>query len=194
MANQRRSVEKEAYWRGQFERQLASGLSIRRWCRESGVSEPTFYVWRRELRKRDHERGRTERNRHEPLSEPAFAPGFVAVDVLAPDVLAPDVLAPDVLASDVLAVDVLAPDVLAPDVLASDVLTSDVLTSDVVTSDAVLSGREAKLEIDVAGGVVIRLREDASAETLERVLTVVCRHGIARQVAARGSRGEVESC
>ena len=189
MANQRRSVEKEAYWRGQFERQLASGLSIRRWCRESGVSEPTFYVWRRELRKRDHERGRTERNRHEPLSEPAFAPGFVAVDVLAPDVLAPDVLA-----SDVLAVDVLAPDVLAPDVLASDVLTSDVLTSDVVTSDAVLSGREAKLEIDVAGGVVIRLREDASAETLERVLTVVCRHGIARQVAARGSRGEVESC
>jgi len=159
MANQRRSVEKEAYWRGQFERQLASGLSIRRWCRESGVSEPTFYVWRRELRKRDHERGRTERNRHEPLSEPAFAPGFVAVDVLAPDVLAPDVLAPDV-----------------------------------VTSDAVLSGREAKLEIDVAGGVVIRLREDASAETLERVLTVVCRHGIARQGAARGSRGEVESC
>jgi hypothetical protein len=154
MANQRRSVEKEAYWRGQLERQLASGLSIRRWCRESGVSEPTFYVWRRELRKRDHERGRTERDRHEPLSEPAFAPGFVAVDVLAPDVLAPDV----------------------------------------VTSDAVLSGREAKLEIDVAGGVVIRLREDASAETLERVLTVVCRHGIARQGAARGSRGEVESC
>jgi hypothetical protein len=154
MANQRRSVEKEAYWRGQLERQSASGQSIRRWCRESGVSEPTFYVWRRELRKRDHERGRTERNRHEPLSEPAFAPGFVAVDVLAPDVLAPDV----------------------------------------VTSDAVLSGREAKLEIDVAGGVVIRLREDASAETLERVLTVVCRHGIARQGAARGSRGEVESC
>ena len=159
MANQRRSVEKEAYWRGQLERQSASGQSIRRWCHESGVSEPTFYVWRRELRKRDHERGRTERNRHEPLSEPAFAPGFVAVDVLAPDVLAPDVLAPDV-----------------------------------VTSDAVLSGREAKLEIDVAGGVVIRLREDASAETLERVLTVVCRHGIARQGAARGSRGEVESC
>ena len=154
MANQRRSVEKEAYWRGQFERQLASGLSIRRWCRESGVSEPTFYVWRRELRKRDHERGRTERNRHEPLSEPAFAPGFVAVDVLA----------------------------------------LDVLTSDVVTSDAMLSGREAKLEIDVAGGVVIRLREDASAETLERVLTAVCRHGIARQDAAGGGRGDVRSC
>ena len=143
MANRRRSVEKEAYWRGQIERQLASGLSIRRWCRESGVSEPTFYVWRRELRKCDHERGLTERDRPAPLSEAVVAPGFVAVDVLTPDVVA---------------------------------------------SDAVLAGREAKLEIDVAGGVVIRLREDASAETLERVLTAVCRHGVA------GIAREVRSC
>ena len=150
MANHRRSVEKEAYWRSQVERHSESGLSIRRWCRENGVSEPTFYVWRRELRKRDHERGLTERDRHELFSEAAVASDFVAVDVV----------------------------------------TSDVLTPDVVTSD----DREAKLEIDVAGGIMIRLREDASAETLERVLTVVCRHGIARQGAARGSRGEVESC
>lgn len=56
---------------------------------------------------------------------------------------------------------------------------------DVVTADAVSSGRGAKLEIDVAGGIVIRLREDASTEILERVLTVVCHHG-----AARGSRGK----
>ena len=149
MANHRRSVEKEAYWRSHLERQSASGLSIRRWCRENGVSEPTFYVWRRELRKRDHERGQTERDRHEPLPEAAVAPGFVAVDVV----------------------------------------NSDVLTPNVVTSDAVSSDRDAKLEIDVAGGVVIRLREAASAETLERVLTVVCRHGMARD-----GHGEVGSC
>ena len=149
MANQRRSVEKEAYWRGQLERQSTSGLSIRRWCRESGVSEPTFYVWRRELRKRDHERGLTERDRPGPLSEAVVAPGFVAVDVL---------------------------------------------TADVATSGAVPSDREAKLEIDVAGEIVIRLREDASAEILERVLTVVCGHSIALQGAGRGSRSEVRSC
>ena len=138
MANRRRSVEKEAYWRGQLERQSGSGLSIRRWCRESGVSEPTFYVWRRELRKRDHERGLHECDSHASFSEAAVAPGFVALDVVPPDVVS--------------------------------------------------SGREAKLEIDVAGGVVIRLREDASAETLERVLSVVCRHGVA------GTSREVRSC
>ena len=82
MANQRRSVEKEAYWRGQFERQSTSGLSIRRWCRESGVSEPTFYVWRRKLQNRDHERGLPECDSHASLSEAAAASGFVALDVV----------------------------------------------------------------------------------------------------------------
>ena len=168
MANQRRSVEKEAYWRGQFARQSASGLSIRSWCRENGVSEPTYYVWRRELRKRDHERGLTERDRHEPLSEAAVPPGFVAVDVLNSDMVTSDAV--------------------TSDAVTSDAVTSDMVTSDAVTSDAVLAGREAKLEIDVAGGIVIRLREDASAETLERVLSVVCRHGVA------GIAREVGSC
>jgi transposase-like protein len=139
MANHRRSVEKETYWRVQLERQPASGLSVRRWCRENGVSEPTFYVWRRELRKRGHERGLTDRDSHESFSKAVVASGFVAVDV--------------------------------------------------ATLDAVSVGREAKLEIDVAGDIVIRLREDASAETLERVLTVVCRDGV-----ARSSHGEVRSC
>jgi len=149
MANQRRSVEKEAYWRGQLERQSASGQSIRRWCHENGVSEPTYYVWRRKLQNRDHERGLPECDSHASLSEATVAPGFVALDVVP---------------------------------------------SDVVTSAATSADCTAQLEIDVAGRVVIRLREDASAEILERVLNVVCRHGIARQGAARGSRGEVESC
>ena len=134
MANHGRSVEKEAYWRGQLDQQAVSGLSVRRWCRDNGVSEPTYYVWRRELRKRDLERGVSDRNPVERvvqgrLSAAGVPSGFVAVDV--------------------------------------------------VTSAAVSADREAKLEIDVAGGVVIRLRENASAETLERVLSVVCRQGVA---------------
>ena len=149
MANHRRSVEKEAYWRGQLDQQVVSGLSVRGWCRDNGVSEPSFYMWRREVRKRDLERGLSNRNPAERgvqgrLSEAAVTPGFVAVDV--------------------------------------------------VTSGAVLADREAKLEIAVAGGVVIRLREDVSAETLERVLTVVCRHDLARLSVACGRHGEVGPC
>jgi transposase-like protein len=87
MANHRRSVEKEAYWRGQLERQSPSGLSIRRWCRENGVSEPAYYVWRRKLQNRDHERGLPECGSHASLSEAAFAPSFVAVDVLTSNVV-----------------------------------------------------------------------------------------------------------
>ena len=140
MANYRRSVEKEAYWRGQVERQTGSGVSIRKYCRDNGVSEPSFYLWRRELQKRDLERGVGERREHEGSSEVVVPAGLVAVDIVS------------------------------------------------VPSAAML-------EIDVAGGVMIRLRENASTDTLERVLGVVCRHGVNSigSVTSTGKR-EVGSC
>lgn len=52
MANLR-SAEREAFWRGELARQAASGLSVRRFCREHELSEPSFYAWRRTLRERD---------------------------------------------------------------------------------------------------------------------------------------------
>ena len=144
MANHRRSVEKEAYWRGHVERQSGSGVSIRKYCRENGVSEPSFYLWRRELRKRDLERGVDDRREHEGSSDVVPA-GLVAVDVVA--------------------------------------------------SDSASTDRTAMLEIDVSGGVVIRLREDAAADTLERVLGVVCRHGVTSRGAAASAGGcEVGPC
>ena len=53
MANRRRSAEKEACWRRHLEDHAAGGLSIRAYCREHGLSEPSFYVWRREIARRD---------------------------------------------------------------------------------------------------------------------------------------------
>jgi transposase-like protein len=32
---------------------LASGLSVRQYCRRHDLAEPSFYYWRRELRQRD---------------------------------------------------------------------------------------------------------------------------------------------
>ena len=51
-----RSAEKEAYWRGHVESQASSRDSIRGYCRQHGLSEPSFHSWRRELHKRDAQR------------------------------------------------------------------------------------------------------------------------------------------
>jgi Transposase len=51
----RRSVQKEAHWREVIARQVASGVSVRRFCADEGIAEASFYAWRRELALRDRE-------------------------------------------------------------------------------------------------------------------------------------------
>jgi hypothetical protein len=51
-----RSSEKEVYWRGHVESQASSRDSIRGYCRQHGLYEPSFHSWRRELHKRDAQR------------------------------------------------------------------------------------------------------------------------------------------
>ena len=127
MANRRkRSVEKEAYWRRHVERQAESGSSIRRYCGQHGLTEQSFYVWRRRLQNEGQEttgprvaaeRGLTGRGHvRRKVSERSRSAGLVAVDVI-----------------------------------------------DAPRSNAVL-------EMSVTDGITIRLREDVSVETLERVL------------------------
>lgn len=45
----RGSLDREAYWRGVIENWGASGLSIAAFCRDRGVSPPSFYQWKRKL-------------------------------------------------------------------------------------------------------------------------------------------------
>jgi hypothetical protein len=45
----KRSEEKRMYWRGMLDRQAASGLSVRQFCREEHVSEASFHSWKRKL-------------------------------------------------------------------------------------------------------------------------------------------------
>lgn len=96
MANRRRSAEKEAWWRSHVGRQAESGMSVRACCRENQLSEPSLYVWRRELRKRDLEglqsgasgRPQSAEDAPRPVGECASSSGstagptFVAVDVI----------------------------------------------------------------------------------------------------------------
>lgn len=38
------------YWRRVIAEQAATGSSVRRYCREQGIGERSFYAWRRRLR------------------------------------------------------------------------------------------------------------------------------------------------
>ncbi len=44
--------ETESRWREVLERQAGSGLSVRSFCTAEGISEPSFYGWRKRLRLR----------------------------------------------------------------------------------------------------------------------------------------------
>jgi hypothetical protein len=48
---------KERFWRRLLRRWRGSGRTVRGFCAEQGVSEPTFYAWRRTIATRDQEAG-----------------------------------------------------------------------------------------------------------------------------------------
>lgn len=47
----KQSDEKRLYWQEIIDRQGASGVSVREFCAAEGISEPSFYAWRRRLGK-----------------------------------------------------------------------------------------------------------------------------------------------
>ena len=44
-----RTPDRQSQWRARLARWRKSGLSIRRFCFDEGVSEPSFFSWRRRL-------------------------------------------------------------------------------------------------------------------------------------------------
>ena len=71
MANRERDVAKERRWRELLKRQVASGLSVREFCRRESLTESAFYAWRRTVAERD---GESPRPRKSP---PAFVPAVM---------------------------------------------------------------------------------------------------------------------
>ncbi len=69
--NNQRSRRKEQFWRRMLRQWRRSGLSIRDFCAEQRISEPSFYSWRRTIVRRDAE-----------------APHFIPVQVVADDKVA----------------------------------------------------------------------------------------------------------
>ena len=71
MANATRDLDRESYWRTVLARWQRSGLSVRAFCQAEGLSEPTFYSWRRKL----------DRTQPKP---PAFLPVHVIPERVEP--------------------------------------------------------------------------------------------------------------
>jgi hypothetical protein len=72
----KKSTEKELRWRDIMDRQADSGLSIRRFCANEGISQPSFYAWRRKIREQngtDTRPRKSSRRMDEPGSA-AFIP------------------------------------------------------------------------------------------------------------------------
>lgn len=75
---QKRDPVKEKYWRGLLRQWRRSGLTPREFCVHQGISQPSFYAWRREIAQRDQH----------PFSRPATAT-FVklALDAAVPSAI-----------------------------------------------------------------------------------------------------------
>lgn len=69
----RASEEKQAYWQAAIELQAESGLSVRQFCRQEGLSAPSFYAWRRRLASRTAP----------PACQEDTKPAFVPVEITA---------------------------------------------------------------------------------------------------------------
>jgi transposase len=59
MAKGRRDPIKERRWRGHLAAWRRSGQSVRAYCAAQGLSEPSFYSWRRVLTRPERRRGKT---------------------------------------------------------------------------------------------------------------------------------------
>jgi hypothetical protein len=46
-----KNIGRSEYWRERIDEQESSGLSVQRFCKQQGLTEQSFYLWRKRLRK-----------------------------------------------------------------------------------------------------------------------------------------------
>jgi len=82
------SEEKQAFWRMVVQMQEESGLSVRKFCEQEGLSQASFFGWRRKFRAEEAERCDGSEHGNESVR---LAPvkllegkGSVAVEIVSP--------------------------------------------------------------------------------------------------------------
>lgn len=77
MARGQRNRDKERFWRQHVTAHQRSGQTVRAYCDSAGLSEPSFYSWRRVLAERyPHHTAKPQSEPADPTTEatPAFLP------------------------------------------------------------------------------------------------------------------------
>ena len=78
-----RSAAKERYWREVMEGWRRSGGSVRQWCSQRQLSEPSFYSWRRVLAERDAAAASQEPVRQRSRRK-AYRAAMIPVEIVPP--------------------------------------------------------------------------------------------------------------
>ena len=79
----KRDLGKERFWRRALRQWRRSGLSVRAYCAEHGLTEALFYAWRRVIAERDQElAGVHAKPARRPESAKSDAPVFVPLRVI----------------------------------------------------------------------------------------------------------------
>lgn len=93
MANNLRDPRLDARWRESLDRQRSSGLTVQAFCKREGISESSFYFWRRTIAGRDAKRRPVSRSLPGPadsrrgarrVTEPSFVPVILHHDAHHP--------------------------------------------------------------------------------------------------------------
>ena len=211
MASAFQGAVTEAFWGCHFERQAASEVSIRAYCREHGLAESSFYAWRRERDRRDAVRDRPSRRVNPPSRRVPRAcrttksPGWRGIRSSRMSATVVPCLAPR--AADV----VRAAAVSRERSACSDRRRSardghaclgsrsdgvGLVALEIVggaSPQPMEATASPTLEIVFPGGVVIRLREEVSAEVLRRVIGA-SEPSLRGAAESRGEDREVRSC
>lgn len=77
----RASLQTERKWRERLRRQHGSGLCVRRFCEQEGVSTAAYYHWKRRLAMGAAQPRGQDRLKHGVVQEPAGGSHFVPVTV-----------------------------------------------------------------------------------------------------------------
>ena len=80
------SSERELFWRGKLAEFVASGLTVRAFCRRESLAESAFYVWRREISARDAKVASVGRRKVKASmpERPAFVPVVLSSQTSSP--------------------------------------------------------------------------------------------------------------